>query len=46
VTLRSLDALQLATALEIGDELGALVTYDSRMATSAEALGLAMLAPA
>ena len=46
VTLRSLDALHLATALEIGDELGAVVTYDARMAGAAESLGLAVLAPA
>jgi predicted nucleic acid-binding protein len=45
VTLRSLDALHLATALEIGDELGGLVTYDERMSAAAETLGLAVLAP-
>jgi uncharacterized protein len=45
-TLRSLDALHLATALEIGDELGAVVTYDARIAGAAESLGLAVLAPA
>jgi uncharacterized protein len=46
VTLRSLDALHLATALEIGDELDALVTYDGRMSVAAEAFGLVVLAPA
>ena len=45
VTLRSLDALHLATALEIGDELDGLVTYDGRMAASAEAFGLVVLTP-
>ena len=45
VTLRSLDALHLATALELGDELDSLVTYDARMAATAETLGLAVLAP-
>jgi predicted nucleic acid-binding protein len=45
VTLRSLDALHLATALEIRDELDGLVTYDGRMAAAAEGLGLAVLAP-
>lgn len=45
VTLRSLDALHLATALAVGDELDGLVTYDGRMAASATALGLAVLAP-
>lgn len=45
VTLRSLDALHLATALEVRDELDGLVTYDDRMATSTQALGLTVLAP-
>jgi predicted nucleic acid-binding protein len=44
-TLRSLDALHLATALEIGDELDALVTYDGRMLAAAENLGLTVVAP-
>ena len=45
-TLRSLDALHLATALEVGDDLTCVVTYDSRMAAAAKALDLAVLAPA
>jgi uncharacterized protein len=45
VTLRSLDALHLATALELRDELGGLVTYDAHIAAAAENLGLAILAP-
>jgi predicted nucleic acid-binding protein len=44
--LRSLDAIHLAAALELGDELEAVVTYDSRMARAAEALGLRVLEPA
>jgi hypothetical protein len=43
--LRSLDAIHLAAALELGDELEAVVTYDSRMARGAEALGLPVAAP-
>jgi uncharacterized protein len=43
--LRSLDAIHLAAALELGDELEAVVTYDTRMARAAEALGLRALAP-
>jgi predicted nucleic acid-binding protein len=43
--LRSLDALHLAAALEIGDELEAIVTYDQRLAESAEALGISVVAP-
>ena len=45
VTLRSLDALHLATALELGEELGGLVTYDSRMAAAAKALDVPVLSP-
>lgn len=44
--LRSLDAIHLAAALELGDELEAVVTYDARMTTAAEALGLPVVAPA
>lgn len=43
--LRSLDAIHLAAALELGDELEALVTYDERMAEGARALGLPVAAP-
>jgi predicted nucleic acid-binding protein len=43
--LRSLDAIHLAAALEIGDELEAFVTYDGRMAQAADALGLPVVAP-
>jgi uncharacterized protein len=44
--LRSLDAIHLAAALELGDELDALVTYDARMARAAESHGLRVAAPA
>lgn len=43
--LRSLDALHLATALTLGDRLGALFTYDARLAEAATAAGLVVLAP-
>ena len=45
-TLRPLDALHVATALEIGQDPDGLVTYDRRMSAAAEDLGLAVLAPA
>ena len=45
-TIRSLDALHLATVIEIGDALDAVVTYDARMAAAARSLGLAVTAPA
>ena len=44
--LRSLDAIHLAAALELGRELEAVVTYDARMTRAAEALGLPVAAPA
>ena len=44
--LRSLDAIHVAAALELGDTLGALVTYDDRMARAATAVGLPVAAPA
>lgn len=43
--LRSLDAIHLAAALELGDELEAVVTYDRQMARAAEALGVPVVAP-
>ena len=36
----------LATALELGADLTAFVTYDGRLADSARALGIAVAAPA
>jgi len=44
-TVRSLDALHLATAIEVGDALAAVITYDARMAADALSLGLAVSAP-
>lgn len=43
--LRNLDAVHLAAALELGDELDGIVTYDDRMAEAAAGLGIATLAP-
>lgn len=45
-TLRSLDAIHLASALAIGDELDAFITYDSRLADAARVHGLNVVAPA
>ena len=45
-TLRSLDAIHLATAASISRQLGALITYDQRMITEAQALGLRVRSPA
>ena len=44
--LRSLDAIHLATALSISGELRALITYDNRMISDGQAIGLPVLSPA
>ncbi len=43
---RSLDAIHLAVALDLGDDLDALVTYDDRLAAAAAANGVITAAPA
>jgi predicted nucleic acid-binding protein len=43
--LRSLDAIHLAAALDLGDDLEGLVTYDDRLAEAAEANGVAAFSP-
>jgi uncharacterized protein len=43
--LRSLDAIHLATALLVREELDVLLTYDTRLRTAAEAYGLPTAAP-
>lgn len=43
--LRSPDAIQLATALELGDDLDAVITYDGRMSEAAASLALEVIAP-
>jgi hypothetical protein len=43
--LRTLDAIHIATALAIGDDLEAIVTYDVRMIDAARLMGLATAAP-
>jgi hypothetical protein len=43
--LRSLDAIHLASAQSVAAELEAIVTYDARMAASAQLLGLPVIAP-
>jgi predicted nucleic acid-binding protein len=44
-SLRSLDAIHLATALSLADDLGQLVTYDARLADAASSAGLDVVAP-
>ena len=44
--LRSLDAIHLATALLIRDDVTTLLTYDERLARAAHAHGIEVAAPA
>ena len=43
--LRTLDAIHLATAIAVGDDLEAIVSYDERMVEAARLLGLATATP-
>ena len=43
--LRSLDAIHLAAALDLGDDLEGLITYDERLADAAVSNGVAVVAP-
>jgi len=43
--LRSLGAIHLAAALDLGDDLDGLITYDDRLADAAVSNGVAVVAP-
>ncbi len=43
--LRSLDAIHVASALSLGDDLGELVAYDDRIVAAAKGQGLAVVSP-
>jgi uncharacterized protein len=43
--VRSLDAIHLATAQLLGEDLGQLITYDERMADAARSLGFRATSP-
>ena len=43
--LRTLDALHLATALALGDDLEGVVTYDDRLAGACDVQGITVVAP-
>jgi predicted nucleic acid-binding protein len=45
VSLRSLDAIHLATALSLGNDLGILIAYDERLISAARDSGLPVAAP-
>ena len=44
-TLRSLDAIHIATALDLGERLECIYAYDVHMATAASQAGLQVSAP-
>lgn len=44
-SLRSLDAIHLAAALGLGDDLDSMVTYDDRLAEAANLNGIPVTAP-
>ena len=43
--LRSLDAIHLGSALALGSDLGAMVTYDVALASAARQAGIEVIAP-
>lgn len=45
-SLRTLDAIHVASALTVAAELDAFVTYDERLADAARAAGLSVIRPA
>jgi predicted nucleic acid-binding protein len=45
VDLRTLDAIHVATALELGGDLARMVTYDERMRAAAQAAGCLVAVP-
>ena len=46
LALSTMHALHLAAALALGDDLGGLFTYDTRLADAARQHGLEVLSPA
>lgn len=44
--MRSLDAVHLAAALDLGDDLDSMITYDGRLAEAARLNGIPVIAPA
>jgi len=45
VGLRTLDAIHVATALSLGDDIASLVAYDRHLAEAAAAAGIPVVAP-
>jgi predicted nucleic acid-binding protein len=45
-SLRTLDAIHVATAISLGGDVSRLVTYDERLASAASGTGIEVIAPA
>jgi predicted nucleic acid-binding protein len=45
LTLRTLDAIHVATALSLGADVSQLATYDDRLAQAAVEAGIDVIAP-
>jgi predicted nucleic acid-binding protein len=45
IGLRTLDAIHIATALSLGEDVTSLVTYDDRLAEAAAIAGIEVIAP-
>jgi predicted nucleic acid-binding protein len=45
VSMRTLDAIHLATALELGVELSAFISYDERLSEAARGKGFTVITP-
>jgi predicted nucleic acid-binding protein len=45
LAMRSLDAIHLATAVDLGDDIDVIVTYDHRLSEAARTLGFVVAAP-
>jgi predicted nucleic acid-binding protein len=43
--MRTLDAIHVATAMSLGDDLDAVITYDERMVEAARLVGLPVVSP-
>jgi len=46
IETRTLDAIHVATVLQVRDEIGAVVTYDQRMATALRQARIEVISPA
>ena len=44
--VKALDALHLAAALDLGDDLDGVITYDERLADAVRSHGVLVVAPA